>query len=423
MTKLRALTCVVVIIGCHPSRPSTESVPPFALGEVAVHTGYIGDVAIDPSSQKLSAHWSIQFIADSATVDSVVFLLNPGLVISRVAGENVAGHTSHPADDAQVVTVRFLPALALGTANRIDIDYAGVPAFGSDGINRIAPTWVELGLDSYWLPIFADYRKRIAAEVRLDLPSGWSAATSGKVTRNGNRLVLATGIPLIDIAFTASPTFMQTQTASTTVLWVRPDSPTVARVLDDAESCRRYLNTRYGFSDTLPAVRLVLAPRSGPGYARRNYIVLTDAASTPAPALGAYICHELSHFWSSAANSSGPENWLNEAFAEYVSSRYVRATFGQAPYDSLVARWQRMSAGQPAIWTPESAKRPSAQVAYRKAPFLLSRLAQRIGSEKMDQFLRRYMVGRIRTTPQLLAALSDVAGADNASWFREELAL
>jgi len=166
----------------------------------------------------------------------------------------------------------------------------------------------------------------------------------------------------------------------------------------------------------------MLAPRSGPGYARRNYIVLTDAASTPAPAMGQYICHEFSHYWSSGANSSGPENWLNEAMAEYVSSRYVRATFGQAQYDSTIARWERMSARQPPIWTPQSARRPSAQVAYRKAPFLLSRLEERIGADKMERFLQRYMVERIRTTPQLLVALEDVAGAETASWFRGELA-
>ena len=248
-----------------------------------------------------------------------------------------------------------------------------------------------------------------------------TAVASGNITRNGNRLVLATGIPLIDIAFAASPVFNHTDAPNSSVFWVRADSATVTRVLETAESCRRYLNDKYGNSDSLPAVRLVLAPRTGPAYARRNYIVLTEAASAPAPVLGGYICHEFAHFWSSAANSSGPENWLNEGMAEYVSSRYVRATYGQARYDSTVARWQRMSAGQPPVWTPQSTRRPSAQVAYRKAPFLLSRLEQRIGADKMDQFLERYMVERIRTTPQLLAALKDVAGAETASWLSAEL--
>jgi hypothetical protein len=419
MTRLYRIVCAVVLGGCSAVPSQIDKSPQIATGEVAVYTG---DVAIDPSSQKLSAQWSIRFVADSTTRDSVEFLLNRGLVVSRVGGENVAGYTSRERDGDRVVTVRLVERLTPGAQARIDLEYSRVPVFGLDSINRIAPTWVELGLDSYWLPVFDGYRKRIAGKVRLDLPPGWTVVASGTVRRDGNRLVLTTGIPLIDIAFTASPSFGHTDATSTSVFWALPDSPTVARVLTTAESCRRYLNTRYGISDSLPPVRLVLAPRTGPGYARRNYIVLTEAASTPAPAMAGYICHEFAHFWSSGANSSGPENWLNEGMAEYVSSRFVRATLGQAQYDSTRTRWERMSAGQPAIWTPQSARRPSAQVAYRKAPFLLSRLEERIGADKMDQFLQRYMVERIRTTPQLLAALQDVAGAETASWFRDELA-
>lgn len=383
---------------------------------------YEGRVAIDPTSRQLSAHWSIGFVADSSTTDSVQLFLNAALTVSRVSGHNVASYDVRPRDDRQAITVRFKPRLAPGRAGEIELEYGGVPVFDSDSINRIAPAWVELGLDSHWLPVFADYDKRISGHVRIALPPGWNGVASGKVTRDRNVLVLETGIPQLDIAFAASPVFRRADAANSSVYWVRADTSTVTRVLDVAESCRRYLNGRYGSSDSLPAVRLVLAPRTGPAYARRNYIVLTDAASAPPAVLSGYICHEFSHFWSIAANSSGPENWLNEGMAEYVSSRYVRATFGKAAYDSIVARWRSMSAGQPPIWTPQSTRRPSAMVAYRKAPFLLSRLEERIGRDKMDEFLRRYMVQRIRTTPQLLAALQDVAGSDAASWFREELA-
>lgn len=422
MTRVRWIVCAAMVCSCSPPRFGTQGLSPDVIADIATYPVYSGDVAIDPRSQKLRARWSIQFVADSATTDSVVLLLNPGLAVSRVAGEKVSGYTSSKRDDDRVVTVRFASRLPTGTHRQIELDYSGVPIFGSDSINRISPTWVELGLDSYWLPVFADYRKRIIGEVRIDLPPGWSAVTSGEITRDHNRLVLSTTIPLIDIAFTASPTFSHTDALNTSVFFTRSDSATVARVVETAQSCRDYLNRRYGLADTIPAARLVLAPRSGPGYARRNYIVLTDAASTPAPALAGYICHEFAHYWSSNANSSGPENWLNEAMAEYVSSRYVRSRFGQAQYDSVVARWQKMSAGQPPVWTPQSTKRPSAQVAYRKAPFLLSRLEQRIGTEKMDRVLHRYMVERIRTTPQLVEAVQTEAGAETAAWFREELA-
>jgi hypothetical protein len=370
----------------------------------------------------LSGRWSIRFVADSATTDSVVVRLNAGLAVSRVGGHNVASYVARPGDDVQVVTVRLTPRLISSSQGRIDIEYAGVPVFGSDSINGISPAWVELGLDSHWLPVFAGYGKRIAGRVRISLPPGWTAVASGNVIPSGDFLLLETSIPLSDIAFTASPLFHHADAPNTSVYWMRSDSVTVARVLDVAESCRVHLNARYAGTDSLPAVRVVMAPRIGPGYARRNYIVLTDVASAPKPVLGGFICHEFAHFWSIAANSSGPENWLNEGMAEYVAARYVRASFGQAAYDSTVARWRRMSTGQPPIWTPQSTRRPSAQVAYRKAPFLLSRLEERIGSDKMDQFLRRYMTERIRTTPQLLAVLQDVAGLETASWLREELA-
>jgi hypothetical protein len=417
----RLLKVALALASCACARstamPGTEA--RVASVEVPV---YEGSVAIDPASQRLSAKWSIRFVADSSTTDSVDFLLNAGFAVSRVSGPNVVSYIARPRDERQVVTVRFMPHLAFGRAGRIDLEYAGVPVFGSDSINGIAPDWVELGLDSHWFPVFADYGKRIAAHVRIDLPPGWNAVAAGNFTRDGNFLVLETGIPQTDIAFSASPVFRHATAANSSVYWVRADSSTVTRVLQVAQSCRRYLNERYGSSDSLPAVRLVLAPRTGPAYARRNYIVLADAASAPAPALSGYICHEFAHFWSIAANSSGPENWLNEGMAEYVSARYVRATFGQAAYDSTVARWRRMSTGQPPIWTPQSTRRPSAMVAYRKAPFLLSRLEDRIGTDVMDRFLRRYMVERISTTPRLLTVLQEVAGADTASWFREELA-
>ena len=419
MTRLSRLALALASCGCARSMSVAAPETQAASAEVPV---YDGSVAIDPAARRLSAHWLIRFVADSSTTDSVDFFLNAGLAVTRVTGHNVVSYVARPRDDRQAVTVRLKPQLAPGNVGQIDLEYAGVPVFGSDSINGIAPTWVELGLDAHWFPVFADYGKRIAAHIQVALPPGWQAVASGNVIREGKFLIIETGIPQIDIAFAASPIFRRADAANSSVYWVRADSSTVTRVLEVAESCRRYLNERYGSSDSLPAVRLVLAPRTGPAYARRTYIVLTDVASASAPALSGYICHEFAHFWSIAANSSGPENWLNEGMAEYVSSRYVRATFGQAAYDSTVVRWRRMSAGQPPIWTPQSTRRPSAMVAYRKAPFLLSRLEERIGIDAMDRFLRRYMVERIRTTPQLLAVLQEVAGVDAASWFREELA-
>lgn len=69
---------------CSRSRAVTGTQLRAASAEVPI---YEGSVAVDPASQRLSAKWSIRFVVDSATTDSVVFLLNAGLAVSRVSGQ------------------------------------------------------------------------------------------------------------------------------------------------------------------------------------------------------------------------------------------------------------------------------------------------------------------------------------------------
>jgi dienelactone hydrolase len=56
-----------------------------------------------------------------------------------------------------------------------------------------------------------------------------------------------------------------------------------------------------------------------------------------------------------------------------------------------------------------------------KAPWLLSRLEERIGTPAFDELLTHYMVEDVRTTRQLLTRLAEIAGPETEAWFREEL--
>ena len=185
-----------------------------------------------PTVSKLSARWSIRFEADSVTGDSVAFLLNRGFALSSLSGRERCRTFLDATRWRQLVTVRFAPRLAprrAGTHRSRLFRCAGV-RLRQHQSDRAA-TWVELGLDSYWLPVFADYRKRIAGQVKIDLPPGWNAVASGNIKRDGNRLVLTTGIPLIDIAFSASPTFAHTDASNASVFWTRRDSATLTAFL------------------------------------------------------------------------------------------------------------------------------------------------------------------------------------------------
>jgi hypothetical protein len=416
--RARALALIgAALVACSPTRsrapvPGPENALPL----------YEGTVVVDPAAGTLRGDWRISFVRNSPTADSAIFLLNDALTITRISGSQVLGYSTSPEPDLTRISVR-LGAAPTRAATVIHVEYTGAPRFSSDGINGIGPHWVELGLDSFWLPIFADLTHAIRSRVQLVLPHGWDVVSSGRTVRSGDTLTVTSIVPLLDIAFAASPDFARAGGDSVTIHHVGSSSAVVARTLETARACVRYLDARYGAQQPLPPIELVLAPRDGPGYARRNYIVITRVADTSAVPLGRFVCHELAHNWSTGASASGPDNWLNESFAEFVSARFIRATSGDSAYAKIVAQWRERSTGQPPIWTSASKGRPSARTSYAKAPYLLSRLEERVGSAAMNEILRRFMTdAAIRTTPALIDVIYDVAGADTGAWFREELA-
>lgn len=362
-----------------------------------------------------------------ATMDSATILLNPSLLIARLSGADVQSYEERSQGGNKEIVVRFRPGIPASASVQFELEYAGAPAFGTDSINGLSARWIELGLDSYWHPVFADYAQLIVAHVRFELPPGWQVAASGEVTINGHSTDLRSTIPLIDVALSASPSMSFRANDG-----VRPparvyfsgvEPPGVDSVLATITSCGEYLNARYGRAgDSLPPIRMVIAPRGGPGYARKNYIVITTAADMTPLAIRRFACHELAHYWSSGAIANGPENWLNEAFAEFVAGRFIRSVGGDSAHASIRKKWEQGASNAGPVWTPMGTRRPSARASYNKAPLLLDRLEQRVGTEMMERILVRYMTKRIRTTPQLLAMIAEVAGGETAKWLEEELA-
>lgn len=356
--------------------------------------------------------------------DSATLFLNPGLTISSLTGAAIRRYDERTEGDAKIITLRFAQPTGDSTApSHMEIAYEGIPVFGTDTINGIGARWVELSLDSYWHPVFSDYAHRITGRVQIVLPAGWRIAASGNVTQGGDTLTLTNTVPLIDIAFSASPDLTFTERGNARVYYAGTRPAMVPTILDITTACTNWLDSHYGASSRLPPTRMVLAPRGGPGYARKNYIVITSAADTSRIDNERFICHELAHYWSSGAISSGPENWLNEAFAEYVAGRYIREVHGDRTYASVILkRWQTNSSNAGPIWTATSTRRPTARASYSKAPALLDQLESRVGRRAMQTIVARYMTEGIHTTPALLDMIAAVAGRDASDWFKQQLA-
>lgn len=413
-----ALVCLAAVNGAcgTPVRKSiAETAPPQSR-----QPRYRGTVAVDPSNGTLTAAWRLQ-IARAANADSLSFLINSGLRLTQVVGSEVRSYHDTVVNGQRRLTVFLSPTAASGITT-IAVSYSGRPVFSPDSINGISPRWIELGLDSFWLPIVDDFQHEITGDLTLHLPHGWQVATSGQVRTRSGVHHIAASIPLIDVSFSAAPSFHVVSDGRARLHHVGAVDSVVRRVAAVTNACGEHLERRYAAAGALPQLNIVLAPRRGPGYARKNYIVITPAAEMSPRALTRFICHEIAHFWSTGAVSSGPDNWINEGFAEFVSNRAVRELLSRAHYDSTVGEWRRNADGAPPVWTGPTGRRPLPRVAYSKAPLLLHRLEERAGVAAMDSLLRRFLREPIRTTPAVIHLVGEVMGAETGSWFREELA-
>jgi hypothetical protein len=381
-------------------------------------------VDIDPIATLLNAQSTMRYVSDVNTAHQVGLLLNRGLRVRDVRGSAVSSYQSAPFADVPgwtLITVK-LDGVSPGSPVSLDIEYSGTPEMPSDGINRLSPDWVELGLDSQWHPIFSTFSQEMVGTLRLGLPPGWQVVASGTWSIEDGMHVIRNRVPQVDVAFSAALAF-QTRSLGRTTVYSRQSGPdAVTKVLEAANSCGTDLDRRYGVRDPLPEVKVVLAERPGPGYARKNYIVLSQVNPQDSIALHKFLCHEVAHYWTHSAGAFSADHWMTEAFAEYAAGLYVRRHYGQVAFDSLAASWATVGERSGPIWTPEQTQRPSGAAMYRKAPDLLRRLEARIGGATFDRFFVDYMTKGMETTPELLEHLRAVAGPDAEQWFRDELA-
>lgn len=385
---------------------------------------YETHVTVEPEHASLTARSTFRYRATKATARHATLLLNRALSVQSVEGPSVRSFkvTASELSPLWNLIEVELNGTAPGELVTLHMTYAGRPEFSSDAINGISTSWVELNVDSQWHPIASTFDLEMIGDVHISLPAGWQVLGSGQVETSGLTHVIRNRVPQLDVAFVAAPSSEQASAGAFTVHFRKASRTTAAAVLRAAGNCGAYLNEQYGARDPLPDATLVLADRVGPGYARKNFIVLSEVNPADKEGLHQFLCHELTHYWTRSAGAFSPDHWMTEAFAEYVAARYIRDHLDRAAFDRRRLHWEAGGRAHGPVWTPESSARPSYFVMYRKAPNLLSTLEDKIGAERMSSFIERYLSGRVRTTTQLLKQLETVADLETSDWFRARLA-
>lgn len=420
---LLLLTSIVLLSGCRRSAPLPGALS--AVGSTAAEQGLVAygtELKPDLQNASLTGRTVLRFIGDEQTSDSVSIVLNRGLHIEEISGRVVRSHrmdAGSPPFGRNRTTVHFTEGLEPGEEVELVLTYSGAPAFPESGINRITPDWVELNLDSDWHPRLLQPH-RFVGTLRVDLPREWTVVSSGESNLEGGVHVVRNMIAQPDVAFVAAPSLRRTSSGGFTVYFTDADRDRAAETLQAAAECRDYLDNEFGSIKLLPAGKIVLADRPTGGYARTNYFVLRRVDPDPVW-MHRYLCHELAHYWSDTA-ATPADQWMFEAFAEYVAGRSLRQRFGNATFEAYVEDWEEGGREGGPIWTPDMTRRPPDPAIYSRAPFLLSQLEARIGAERFDRWVYRYMTGAIETTSELLENLREVAGEEAEQWLRTGLA-
>jgi aminopeptidase N len=250
--------------------------------------------------------------------------------------------------------------------------------------------------------------------VRVTAPAKLKLATSGiEIHREaqGNRQVItfAAG-PARDFYIAASETYV---VLSETLGETRVNSYASAeraeaakQALRNAVAALKTFSARFGaypYTEfDVAAISMLALGIEYPGITGitlKAYDPGNTISGLPAPAiLESTVAHEVGHQWfySTVGNDQVNEPWLDEAVTQYVTGLYYEDMYGQAGAQSYRAswesRWARVNRANIPIGLPVAGytENEYSPIVYGRGPIVLMGMAQKIGQETFDAFLREY---------------------------------
>jgi hypothetical protein len=110
------------------------------------------------------------------------------------------------------------------------------------------------------------------------------------------------------------------------------------------------------------------------------------------------VAHEVAHQWfyNVVGNDQIDEPWLDEAVVQYVTGLYYVDVYGQGAAqsyrESWTDRWQRVERAEIPVGLPSRAYTDEeySPIVYGRGPLFVAALAEEMGQERFDEFLRDY---------------------------------
>jgi aminopeptidase N len=341
-------------------------------------------------------------------------------------------------------TIHIAIAYRRGTATIRPGGRWGYYYFTPDSVSGSLPdtlgyTMSEPSDARFWMPCFDDPSEKATAEIRATVPSGFVAASNGKLlgtTTNSDGTItwhwredhqIAPYLMCVTISKWTISTYPFVRGANDTIpvqyYLFKPDSagaagylPTVAQMIGAfSKAYGPYPFDKYGMSAITPF-------RYG-GMEHQSMTTLARGLQTHE----GVVSHELAHQWWGDLVTCGtwPDIWLNESFATYSEAIWREFLGGFTALRNYMLGLQHFSRGswQGAVYDPEGQGfNLLDDVVYSKGAWVLHTLRGVLGDSVFFGTLRAYrqkFAGGNAVTNDLRAVADSVSGTSLAWFFNE----
>ncbi len=393
---------------------------------------------IEPDSCKLTGNLKMNNPADS------VFRLSKGMEILSM--ENSAGRIQFsvlPASDnsfSNKYIIHHIPEeLTIQFSGQIRVD--DFPKNISN-LNIVCPALVELSDLIIWYPKTVKDSPAIYRLV-IDLPDDFVSVTNCTKTDEVkiHQRVQTNWIsdsPKYNITLLAAPGLKKSvrtdNSKSIDIYFHQLPVSYIDSMKSDLMKTWNFYEKLYGTKGAADRVKIVYSPRPAGGYTRAPLIVVSERfALEQLSTTNSYVrdfrlnAHEIAHYWS-RANTTTPDDWLNEGLAEFSALLASEFCIGKAFYTILVKEYRDMAEGTPtrvSVLETTADSREREINRYYKPTLLLNDLRMKYGDDLLIGFFhvlyQRFEEEKTATTAIFLDALKNVYGKDEADSFLNAL--
>lgn len=402
---------VIVICSCNNSKSTTSH--------------YSVKATINVEQQTLNATVDLLYFPTTEN-NSIEFIAHENVYITNCSADGLLNFTENTkSNKAKSIVLNFKNKIENPIKITFEYTFVLKEKDAPWGIDKISEDWVELSLNSGWLPIISSYNNQFSSDTELQIESKrkFNILSSGTSQALGdNKFKITNTIPQIDLVLIGSSNFQENRKNSITIYENHENEKRNEFIFKHSEKSYQWLNNTFGEIKKLPPVKLIITPRNESGYARKNFIVLSNDISVKDTIhFVNYITHEFAHFWSTGANPLSEHRWLDESIAEYVAWKYISKNYNKKELNEFLTNAQKESETIPAVYIQGVTKVPSHAVMYRKGVYKLFKLEELIGEENMFSLLSEWFKVEEKNSEAFLKKLEAISGIQTAESFRLEL--